>query len=238
MRRPPRAPDPGRDHAAPLDRSSSMKTQHLRKAALAAPVLAIAALSGVAVTAPAQAAGGDTIVFLKDGNVWVAAGDGSGAHAFSAAPNNWVSPSMDDAGNVVVIGGKARINADGTDSDGSSELYRFAPDGHAIGSPIPTWGSYSSPACPTYGPNTARVSPDGSKVAYGIWSCGAYDYTALWTPVTATGLSFPGQSQGQPDFYEPQWVDNSQFVVSHAGPTVTDTQSRWYVHPTSAPDST
>jgi hypothetical protein len=186
--------------------------------------------------APSNKATTDSLVFLKDGKVWVSGSDGSGARPFTSNAYGWSSPSMDDQGNVVVVGGLARINADGTDSDGSSEIYRFAPNGNQVGSAIPTWGSYSSPACPTYGPNSARVSPDGSKVAYGIWDCGSYDYTALWTPITSTGLSFPNQTLGQENFYRPQWVDSSQFVVSHAGQTVASTQSEWYVHPTSSGD--
>jgi hypothetical protein len=187
-------------------------------------------------TGAARAAGSDSLVYLKGGRVWIANSDGTGARPFTTAAYNWVSPSEDDNGDVVVVGGLARINGDGTDSDGSSEIYRFAPNGNQIGQPIPTWGSYSTPACPTYGPYSARVSPDGTKVAYGIWDCGAISDTALWTPVTSTGLNFPNQSLGQEDFYEPQWIDSSHFMVSHAGPTVTDTQSRFFVHALSAGD--
>jgi PKD domain len=190
----------------------------------------------VAGAGPAAAAGSDSLVYLKGGRVWIARGDGTGARPFTTAAYNWSSPSEDDNGNVVVVGGLARVNADGTDSGGSSEIYRFAPNGNQIGRPIPTWGSYSTPACPTYGPFSARVSPDGSKVAYGIWDCGSFSDTALWTPVTSTGLNFPNQTLGQEDFYEPQWVDNTQFMVSHAGPTVTDTQSRFFVHRLNAGD--
>jgi hypothetical protein len=82
------------------------------------------------------------------------------------------------------------------------------------------------------------VSPDGSKVAYGIWDCAAFSFTALWTPITSRGLNFPNQSLGQEDFYEPQWVDSSQFVVSHVGMTLTDDTARWFDHPTSGADYT
>jgi hypothetical protein len=201
-------------------------------AALAAPVLTTTAGTGPA----AAAADGDSIVYLKDGRVWIAHADGTGARAFTQAAYGWSSPSEDDNGDVVVLGGLSRVNPDGTDSDGSSEIYRFAPDGNQIGQPIPTWGSYSSPACPTYPPNSARVSPDGSKVAYGIWECASASYTALWTPTSSTGLNFPNQSLGQEDFYEPQWVDSSHFMVSHAGTTVTDTQARFFVHAVTASD--
>jgi hypothetical protein len=81
-----------------------------------------------------------------------------------------------------------------------------------------------------------RVSPDASKIAYGIWECGDDSYTALWTPATATRLKFPGQRLGQEDFYEPNWINSSLFVVSHAGPTVTDSQARWFTHKTAQGD--
>ncbi len=201
--------------------------------ALLGPLLATGLLAP-----SASALATDSLVYLQGGQVWVAHADGTGAHQFTSSANNWVSPSMDDAGNVVVVGGQARVNADGSDSDGSSEIYRFAPDGHQVGVPIPTWGSRSTPACPTYGPLSARVAPDGSKVAYGIFDCGALSNTALWTPITSTGLSFPNQNLGQEDFYQPQWVDSSQFVVSHVGTQVTDSAARWFVHPTAGADYT
>lgn len=202
-------------------------------AALLTPVL------NLALTAePASAAAStDAIVYLKDGKVWIAHADGTGAHAFTKGSYDWSSPSEDDHGNVVVLGGLARTNPDGSESVGSTEIYRFAPDGNQIGKPIPTWGSYSTWSCPSFPPTSARVSPDGTKVAYGIWSCGAADNTTLWTPVTSTSLNFPGQSLGQSDYYQPQWVDNTRFVVSHTGPTVTETQARWYVHGTGQADS-
>ena len=196
---------------------------------------AASARPSVPASVPASAG---SIVYLKGGNVWIARADGSHARQFTKHKFNWSSPSEADNGTVVVAGGLARINSGGTDSSGSSELYRFQPNGSQIGGAIPTWGSYSSPACPTFGPNTVRVSPDASKIAYGIWDCADAAYTALWTPATATGLRFPYQTLGQEDFYEPNWITNSLFVVSHAGPTVSDSQARWFTHkPTQADDA-
>ncbi|MGZ4267980.1 MAG: PKD domain-containing protein [Solirubrobacteraceae bacterium] len=192
------------------------------------PVLA-GVVAALALTLPA-AAGADSIVYLAGGNVWIANADGSGARQFTEHQYGWSSPSEADDGTIVAAGGLSHVNADGTDSSGSSELYRFAGDGNQLGDPIPTWGSYSTPSCPTYGPTSVRVSPDASKIAYGILDCGDFSYTTLWTPATATGLSFPNQSVGQQDFYEPAWLGSDRFTVSHAGPTVTDTQAQWYVH--------
>lgn len=204
---------------------------------IAAFFAATPALFTLTATGTASAAtAGDAIVYLKSGKVWIAAADGSHAHAFTKAAYNWSSPSEDDNGDIVVVGGLQRTNADGTDSSGSDSIYRFAPNGNQIGKRIPTWGSYSTPSCPTYGPTSARVSPDGTKVAYGIWSCGDSDYTSMWTPTTSTGLNFPNQTLGQADYYQPAWIDSSTFVVSHVGPTVTDTQARWFAHATSDGD--
>jgi hypothetical protein len=190
----------------------------------------LTALAGGIVLAAAvpAIARADSIVYVKDSQVWVAHADGSGARQLTGQANGWSSPSLADDGTVVVAGGRERINPDGSDSDGSSELYRFRGDGTPIGSPIPTYGSRSTPACPTYPPSSVRVSPDGSKIAYGILACGDGGHeVALWTPSNATGLSFPNQTQGQVDFWDPVWIDDSHFTVSHAGPP---TGAHWGEH--------
>src|SRR3954451_9241468 len=104
-----------------MERSNLSRAAGLATVTLAAPLLALSLGA-----APAHAAGPDSIVYLKGGEVWVAHADGTGAHQFTQAPYGWKSPSMDDQGNVVVVGGLARNNPDGTDSGGSSEIFRFA----------------------------------------------------------------------------------------------------------------
>ena len=179
-----------------------------------------------------------SIVYLKNRNVWIAHADGTNARQFTLHPYNWSSPSEADNGTVVVAGGLRRTNPDGSTSEAGSEIYRFKPDGNQTGGTIPTWGSYSTPACPTYAPLSVEVSHDATKIAYGIWECASGNYTALWTPATSTGLNFPHQQVGQLDFYEPHWVNNTTFLVSHAGPTVSDTQARWYTHGVTQADDT
>jgi hypothetical protein len=207
-----------------------MRHHRLHGGVLGASVLLLVALFAAG---PARA---DSVVYLKDGNVWIANSDGSGARQFTQHSYNWAWPSEDDAGNVVVAGGLARVNPDGSDSSGSSEIYRFQPDGNQIGSPIPTFESYSTPSCPTYGPSTVRVSPDGTKVAYGELGCDASP-TVLWTPSDSTTLNFPNQTLGQQDYTQPAWIDNNQFLVTHAGMTIVSSQPQWYVHATSAGDN-
>ena len=205
-----------------------MRTRQIRR------LIAAVAVSAAAFPAAAHA---DSLVYLKGGQVWVANPDNSGARQFTVHQYGWSSPSMADNGTVVAAGGLSRVNPDGSDSDGSSELYRFAGDGNQLGGATPTWGSYSTPACPAYPPSSVRVSPDGTKIAYGIYGCGDGGYeTALWTPAGSTGLNFPNQSLGQQDFWDPIWINNSRFAISHAGPPVFG--SHWGEHLVSDGDNT
>ena len=183
---------------------------------------AIALAAGALLPLAAQA---DTLVFVKDGQVFVSDVDGSHARQLTTQANGWAWPSEADDGTVVVAGGQQRVNADGTDSDGSSELYRLDQHGRQLGAPIPTFGSYSSPACPTYPPSSVRVSPDGQTIAYWILNCGSFDYSTYFTPASSTGLSFPHQTTGQMDYINPVWLDGNTLLVSHNGATFGPHQS-------------
>ncbi len=205
--------------------------------ALSAGLLTAVAAVGVVAAPPASAAVTGSIVYLKNGNVWIAHADGTHARQFTFAKYNWASPSESDNGTIVVAGG-LDTTANGIESVPGAEIYRFAPNGNQIGGPIPTWGTYSSLACPTIAPTSVEVSPDASKIAYGDFLCGDPQFTALWTPATATKLDFPHQVDGQVDFFEPHWVNNSTFVVSHFGLPVSDDDARWYTHGVTQADDT
>jgi hypothetical protein len=174
----------------------------------------------------------DSIVYVKGGQVWISGADGSGARQFTTTANSWAWPSEADDGTVVVAGGPAHD----VSGDAASDLYRFRGDGTQIGGTIPTPGTYSTASCPEPAPSGVRVSFDATKIAYGSLLCSTSEATAYWTPSDSTGLNFPNQRLGQQDFYQPAWQDNSHFVVSHAGPTVTDTQVHWFVHDVAAGD--
>ncbi len=184
-------------------------------------VLGTVALS-LAATAAASA---DSIVYMKSGEVWIAHADGSGPRQFTLHSYDWAWPSEADNGTVVAAGGPA------SSSGGipASALYRFSANGNVIGGSIPTPGTYPTPSCPTVAPTSVRVSPDAAKIAYGTLLCSG-DMTALWTPSSATGLSWPNQNHGLgvEDYSDPNWIDNTHFTVSHYGSTF-GTQSMWGV---------
>lgn len=181
-----------------------MAAHAMRRLAAAGCVLAAAA-------APA-AAHADALTFVKGGEVWVGQVDASGAHQVTTAPNNWAWPSLADDGTVVVAGGQERVNPGGTDSDGSTEIYRFNQGGGQIGGTIDTPGTNSSPACPTYPPKSLRVSPNGQKVAYDAFTC---DTTLQYMEDFATGHF----AAFAPDYYEPMWLDDGHLLITHIGAT-------------------
>ena len=47
----------------------------------------------------------DSLVYMKDGQVWLSNTDGSGARQFTLYAYNWHSPSEADDGTVVAAGG-------------------------------------------------------------------------------------------------------------------------------------
>ena len=113
----------------------------------------LAAASIVALAAIAAPAAADSIVYVKDANVWLANADGSSAYQVTldgTAANPYESSSEADDGTIVAIrqvpGERRRI-------------YRMTQSGGLLNPPIDT------PA-PGTGAIDARVSPDGRYVAY------------------------------------------------------------------------
>lgn len=175
------------------------------------------------------AAGAASLVFVKDGNVWIAGADGSGARAVTSQPNNWAWPSEADDGTILVAGGAQRVNADGSDSDGSSELYRLDQQGQTLGGPATTPGSTSTPQCPTYAPQIARVSPNGASVAYSEFFCDGF-HTFYGPALGGTAA----MQQSLADYVDPSWIDDGRFLITHQGTTLDATQAQWGVWDTGA----
>jgi hypothetical protein len=96
----------------------------------------------------ASPAAADSILFVRDGNVWISTPDGSTERPLTAG-GGFSSPSMADDGTIVALRGRSFV--------------RLRPDGAAIGMPLEAIGGGWVVAS---GPYDARVSPDGLKVAY------------------------------------------------------------------------
>src|SRR3954447_23717323 len=89
--------------------------------------------AGAALAAAAiipSAARADSLVYTKAGNVWISHADGSDPRQVTGTQNNWAWPSQADDGTIFVAGGAVRVNPDGSDSDGSTEIYRYDQNGH------------------------------------------------------------------------------------------------------------
>jgi hypothetical protein len=69
--------------------------------------LTLAALGIGALAASPATAAADSLTYIKDGQVWVAATNGSDAHQVNAAAGEWRSPSLSDDGSVFVYSGGA-----------------------------------------------------------------------------------------------------------------------------------
>ena len=149
--------------------------------------------------AAAPAARADTIVFRKGTDVWRMAPDGSAQTPLTGGERRYEWPSAADDGTIVA-------------SDETGRLWRMTLDGVALGAPIPTAATVATEDTPAETPTHVRISPDGAKIAYDQVIDG--DPATLWTPATATGLDFPGQSTGQPFQVAPSWIGSGALLLS------------------------
>jgi hypothetical protein len=145
----------------------------------------------------------DSIVFVKDGNVWVSSPDGSGQRALTrdgSADSPYRSPSQADDGTVAAsFGDGIRL------IDRGGRLLRELD-------PPPLTNSVSHPMDGV--PVDVAISPDGRRIAYtfaGVScpvgaSCGARAATGF---VTAGGEPLPGNLY----LSNPNWVDNTRTLL-------------------------
>jgi hypothetical protein len=149
------------------------------------------------------AAHADSIVFVKDGNVWVAAPDGSNQRALTrdgTADSPYRSPSQADDGTVAVSYGES-IRLIGR---GGAVLRELDPP------PLTNSVSHAMDGTPV----DVAISPDGSKIAYTFVnascppgaSCGARAATGY---MTATGDALLGNLS----LNNPSWVTNDRTLV-------------------------
>ena len=160
-------------------------------------------LAAAALLLVPAAAHADSIVYVKDGNVWAAAPDGSGQRQLTrdGTPDSpYRSPSQADDGTVAASFGDSIVLL-----RRSGALLRELD-------PPPLTNSVSHTMDGT--PVDVAISPDGGKLAYTFAnascppgaSCGARAATGY---MTATGVALPGNLY----LSNPNWVDNSRTLV-------------------------
>jgi WD40-like Beta Propeller Repeat len=165
----------------------------------------LAAVCAAALAAAGPAAA-DSIVYIKDHNVWLANPDGSGQHQVTTdGTESWAygSPSQADDGTIVARKG--------------TDIVRLRQNGELLSSfdPPDTTDSAGHPIGGT--PSAVAVSPDGSKVAYTYHhatcppgaSCGVryvmlYSHADRATPVETFGKLYR---------HNPSWVSNDRVLA-------------------------
>ena len=178
--------------------------------------LTVAAAAAVALPIAAAPASADTLVYVKNGGVYLAQPDGTQARPIITTNNDWAWPSETDAGIIAVAGGLPRT--DGTfNPSGSDEIYEFNQQGAQVAGPVPTEGSYSTVGDPEYTTHV-RVAPDNSNVAWTDIS-GFTDPFAAWRNPNGTGtFSHDDGSEGTPLPYStPEWWGSGDLLIAHDG---------------------
>lgn len=167
-----------------------------------APKATAAVLAAAISLAAAGTAAADSIVYIKDHNVWIAQPDGSGARAVTAGgKSDWPfrSPSQASDGTIAAGFGSEVVRLD----QQGNILSRFDP-------PVPA-GTASFGASP---PQDVAISPDGSKVAYTFYgysclpgaSCGTRQMTVYSHSDRAAALGH------EFSLTHPEWITNGSVL--------------------------
>src|SRR4051812_27158386 len=155
--------------------------------------------------APAAA---DSIVYVKDSNIWAARPDGTGAVRITAdgtPQDRYGYATQADDGTVLAVRG--------------SRFHRFERAGRRVA----TFGSVltdKAGALGAVGPLDARISPDGQKVAYWVGIMGGwYDYAhGIYYSRPDSAVVYQsavdGAQLGDTVFWEePSWLADSQHLL-------------------------
>ena len=168
-------------------------------------VLPLALLLVLVAAAPAAA---DSLVYVKDSNVWSARPDGSEQRRLTTdgTPQDpYSSPSQADDGTIVAVRG--------------TRLHKLDPQGRPAGA-LKSLLTDKPGSIGAVGPFDARISPDGRSIASWLGIMGGwYDYaTNRWYNDPQSAVVFQDAGDGHPTgstmfFEEPSWLADSQHVL-------------------------
>lgn len=169
--------------------------------------LCLAVLAAGVAAAPAAADG--SLTYVKDGNVFVSAPDGSAAKQLTT-DGGYESPSQADDGTVVA----ARQTQEGGRTP--RRLHRMDRDGQLLNPPVVT-----VPVDNSYyiGPLEPKVSPDGRYVAYHYFYTGPLSDSP--EPRTSISHSDRDTVNGEitstlGDYMNPSWLQDGRLAVWYA----------------------
>lgn len=167
--------------------------------------LAIPQTAPAAAAASASASANGTITYIKDHNVWIARGDGSGARPLTtggSAGLPYRAPSQSDTGLVVAVRYQSIVLMNQQGQVLAEIDPPRLPD--SLGSTVD--GS----------PVAAAVSPDGALVAYTFaeHSCGSGCHWRTATGYLSTSGGGTPAAYGTSFFTDPSWVTNRRTLHS------------------------
>ncbi len=173
------------------------------------------------------AAQADSIVYIKDGNVWSAAGDGSRQiQVTDTGGYSYVSQA--DDGSLIALAPGERLHRLSADGRVIADFATYVSDGAPVSGPVNRF----------HGPFEPEISPDGSKVAF-EWYNDSYDSGNTSTcNVTndcyqyqarqGVGITNSDRLTGPDEFGlltgwgYPSWFDNDTLLRSHSGTILND----------------
>lgn len=168
----------------------------------------VAALTVGLVLALAGSASASSLVYIKDGNVWLAAPDGSSPYQVTTdgtTADPYYRPSQSADGTIVAARGSQ-----------PAKLYRLKQNGDQLNAPFAT-------SSPTGNLLDAEISPDGKTIAYSFvtavngcappYSCGSTAAAVAYT--YADHLGDPGGGlQQNGNWHWISWAGNSRTILT------------------------
>jgi hypothetical protein len=162
------------------------------------------AVAGLCLAAAPAVAAADSIVFVKDSNVWLARPDGTDLRQVTkdgSYDSPYRSPSQADDGTIAVAHGQL--------------ILRMRQSGAVLNrlDPPPLMNSVSHPM--DGAPVDVAISPDGSRIAYAFagYECGGGTVSCMTryaTGYTAADHLTPPEAAGTSFFHDASWVTNSR----------------------------